>query len=152
MRGDKSFAYDLIVRYGPVSSRVALLLRSAEGKPPSTRFVYHTLHGTPGNRAPGEKNEIPFLRRTTFACTGWGLCFKTTTTDDLSRRIAPPCLTLLRRCKWRIRVGKRTLDGGERNKLLFFGEPPLLALVGGFGLQNKNDADTAKFLRSTFVG
>jgi hypothetical protein len=39
MRGDKSFAYDLIVRYGPVSSRVALLLRSAEGKPPSTRFV-----------------------------------------------------------------------------------------------------------------
>jgi hypothetical protein len=44
MRGDKSFAYDLIVRYGPVSSRVALLLRSAEGKPPSTRFVYNTLH------------------------------------------------------------------------------------------------------------
>jgi hypothetical protein len=43
MRGDKSFAYDLIVRYGPVSSRVALLLRSAEGKPPSTRFVYITL-------------------------------------------------------------------------------------------------------------
>ena len=43
MRGDKSFAYDLIVRYGPVSSRVALLLRSAEGKPPSTRFVYNTL-------------------------------------------------------------------------------------------------------------
>ena len=40
MRGDKSFAYDLIVRYGPVSSRVALLLRSAEGKPPSTRFVF----------------------------------------------------------------------------------------------------------------
>ena len=33
MRGDESFAYDLIVRYGPVSSRVALLLRSAEGKP-----------------------------------------------------------------------------------------------------------------------
>ena len=44
MRGDKSFAYDLIVRYGPVSSRVALLLRSAEGKPPSTRFVFKTLH------------------------------------------------------------------------------------------------------------
>src|SRR3954470_20366929 len=44
MRGDKSFAYDLIVRYGPVSSRVALLLRSAEGKPPSTRFVFETLH------------------------------------------------------------------------------------------------------------
>ena len=44
MRGDRSFAYDLIVRCGPVSSRVALLLRSAEGKPPSTRFVYNTLH------------------------------------------------------------------------------------------------------------
>ena len=45
MRGDKSFAYDLIVRYGAVSSRVALLLRSAEGKPPSTRFVLiKTLH------------------------------------------------------------------------------------------------------------
>jgi hypothetical protein len=43
MRGDKSFAYDLIVRYGPVSSRVALLLRSAEGKPPSTRFVFYKL-------------------------------------------------------------------------------------------------------------
>ena len=40
MRGDKSFAYDLIVRYGPVSCRVALLLRSAEGKPPSTSFQH----------------------------------------------------------------------------------------------------------------
>lgn len=33
MRGVESFAYDLIVLYGPVSSRVALLLRSTEGKP-----------------------------------------------------------------------------------------------------------------------
>jgi hypothetical protein len=32
-RGIKSFADDLAVRKGPVSSRVALLLRSAEGKP-----------------------------------------------------------------------------------------------------------------------
>ena len=40
MRGDKTFAYDLIVRYGPVSCRVALLLRSAEGKPPSTSFQH----------------------------------------------------------------------------------------------------------------
>ena len=33
MRGDKSFAYDLIVPPGRVSSRVALLLRSTEPKP-----------------------------------------------------------------------------------------------------------------------
>ena len=33
MRGDKSFAYDLLVRPGRVSGRVALLLRSAERKP-----------------------------------------------------------------------------------------------------------------------
>ena len=33
MRGDKSFAYDLDVQRGIVSSRVALLLRSAEIKP-----------------------------------------------------------------------------------------------------------------------
>jgi hypothetical protein len=39
MRGDKSFAYDLIVPLGRVSSRVALLLRSTERKPTRTRFV-----------------------------------------------------------------------------------------------------------------
>ena len=39
MRGDKSFAYDLIVPPGRVSSRVALLLRSTERKPARTRFV-----------------------------------------------------------------------------------------------------------------
>lgn len=33
MRGDKSFAYDLDVQRSIVSSRVALLLRSAEIKP-----------------------------------------------------------------------------------------------------------------------
>jgi hypothetical protein len=33
MRGDKSFAYDLLVRPGRVSGRVALLLRSTERKP-----------------------------------------------------------------------------------------------------------------------
>lgn len=33
MRGDKSFAYDLIVWPGRVSGRVALLLRSTERKP-----------------------------------------------------------------------------------------------------------------------
>lgn len=33
MRRDKTFAYDLVARYGRVSSRVALLLRSTERKP-----------------------------------------------------------------------------------------------------------------------
>jgi len=31
-----------------------LLLRSAEGKPPSTRFVYNTLHSSLVDRAPKE--------------------------------------------------------------------------------------------------
>jgi hypothetical protein len=39
MRGDESFAYDLVVRYGAVNSRVVLLLRSIEAKPRSPRFV-----------------------------------------------------------------------------------------------------------------
>src|SRR4051794_21405861 len=39
MRRDKSFADDLIVHRGAVSSRVALLLRSAEAKPLMPRFV-----------------------------------------------------------------------------------------------------------------
>ena len=33
MRGDRPFAYDLVIEYGAVSSRVVLLLRSAEAKP-----------------------------------------------------------------------------------------------------------------------
>jgi hypothetical protein len=33
MRGDRPFAYDLVIEYGAVSGRVALLLRSAEAKP-----------------------------------------------------------------------------------------------------------------------
>jgi hypothetical protein len=33
VRGSESFVDDLAVRTGPVSSRVALLLRSAEGQP-----------------------------------------------------------------------------------------------------------------------
>jgi uncharacterized membrane protein YcaP (DUF421 family) len=32
MYGDRSFAYDLVVRHRPVNSRVVLLLRSIEGK------------------------------------------------------------------------------------------------------------------------
>ena len=37
--GDKSFADDLNIEQGAVSSRVALLLRSAEAKPMFSRFV-----------------------------------------------------------------------------------------------------------------
>lgn len=36
MRGDESFAYDLIVSFGAVNSRVVLLLRSIEAKPVMT--------------------------------------------------------------------------------------------------------------------
>lgn len=55
-RGDESFAYDLVVRPGRVSSRVALLLRGAERKPvagsicereKSVFFVSHTTHTFP---------------------------------------------------------------------------------------------------------
>ena len=43
MREDKSFVYDLNVQRGIVSSRVALLLRSAEIKPLlSDLFVFYT--------------------------------------------------------------------------------------------------------------
>ncbi len=42
LRRDKSFAYDLNVERGVVSSRVALLLRSAETKPVPTLFVLLT--------------------------------------------------------------------------------------------------------------
>ena len=46
MREDKSFAYDLDVQRGIVSSRVALLLRSAEIKPLlSDLFFYFFLSG-----------------------------------------------------------------------------------------------------------
>ena len=46
MRGDKSFAYDLDVQRSIVSSRVALLLRSAEIKPLlSDLFFYFFLSG-----------------------------------------------------------------------------------------------------------
>ena len=46
MRGDRPFAYDLVIEYGAVSSRVALLLRSAEAKP---RFFLSVLTNTPFN-------------------------------------------------------------------------------------------------------
>lgn len=40
MRGDKPFAYDLVVQPGGVNSRVALLLRSIEPKPDVVRAWY----------------------------------------------------------------------------------------------------------------
>lgn len=47
MRGDRPFAYDLVIEYGAVSSRVVLLLRSAEAKP---RF-FTSVPWTPHSRA-----------------------------------------------------------------------------------------------------
>jgi hypothetical protein len=44
MRGDRPFAYDLVIEYGAVSSRVALLLRSAEAKPRFFLSVFITPH------------------------------------------------------------------------------------------------------------
>ena len=44
MRGDRPFAYDLVIEYGAVSSRVALLLRSAEAKPRFFLSVPETPH------------------------------------------------------------------------------------------------------------
>jgi hypothetical protein len=52
MRRDKSFADDLIVHRGVVSSRVALLLRSAETKPLMPRFVPFRNHPSQSNRRP----------------------------------------------------------------------------------------------------
>lgn len=42
MREDKSFVYDLTVQRGIVSSRVALLLRSAEIKPQLSDLCFYT--------------------------------------------------------------------------------------------------------------
>jgi hypothetical protein len=50
MRWDESFADDLIARLGAVSGRVALLLRSTEAKPTSSRFVPQE-HAPPGSQA-----------------------------------------------------------------------------------------------------
>ena len=49
VRGDKSYVYDLAVQRGIVSSRVALLLRSAEVKPLlSDLFFYFDYSHRPG--------------------------------------------------------------------------------------------------------
>ena len=51
-RGDKSLAYDLVARSGRVSSRVALLLRSAERQPEilPPRFFFRS--GSPHRDSP----------------------------------------------------------------------------------------------------
>jgi hypothetical protein len=41
MRGDRPFAYDLVIEYGAVSGRVVLLLRSAEAKPRFFTSVFY---------------------------------------------------------------------------------------------------------------
>lgn len=51
--GIKSFADDLIARTGPVSSRVALSLRSAEGKP-----VFRLDFSLIGGYAPGRRDRL----------------------------------------------------------------------------------------------
>lgn len=43
MREDESFADDLNVYHGAVSTRVALLLRGAEAYPSDTRFVEYSI-------------------------------------------------------------------------------------------------------------
>jgi hypothetical protein len=50
MRGDRPFAYDLVIEYGAVSGRVVLLLRSAEAKPRFFTSVFITK--TPHYRLP----------------------------------------------------------------------------------------------------
>lgn len=54
MRGDKSYVYDLAVQRGIVSSRVALLLRSAEVKPLlSDLFYFFVYYLRPGKGGKG---------------------------------------------------------------------------------------------------
>ena len=69
MRGDKSFAYDLIVRYGAVNSRVVLLLRSIEAKPQSPRFVL--LHSPSINQVrPGSRRGFTLISEVFFSLEG----------------------------------------------------------------------------------
>ena len=74
MRGDKTFAYDLVTEHGAVNSRVVLLLRSVEAKPPFLSFVFEEntpfsalftglrrddkgiTSGIPGRKQPGKKD------------------------------------------------------------------------------------------------
>ena len=60
LRGDKSFADDLTVGQGAVSSRVALLLRSAEANPSLPRFVEK--HSLPDGWLLGDAPRVPAER------------------------------------------------------------------------------------------
>lgn len=53
MRGDRPFAYDLVIEYGAVSGRVVLLLRSAEAKPRFFTSVFITKTPIPGSSSGG---------------------------------------------------------------------------------------------------
>ena len=82
MRGDRTFAYDLVMRYGAVSGRVVLLLRSAEAKPTSLSSVlYKTpplnylLHigirrGWSGHHEKGKQGKGPGGRRRRISKAG----------------------------------------------------------------------------------
>jgi hypothetical protein len=61
MRGDRPFAYDLVIEYGAVSGRVVLLLRSAEAKPRffTSVFITKTPHPRLCFGGPGEGKKCP---------------------------------------------------------------------------------------------
>jgi hypothetical protein len=62
MRGDRPFAYDLVIEYGAVSGRVVLLLRSAEAKPRFFTSVFRIKTPHPGLLfgRPGEGDKTNF--------------------------------------------------------------------------------------------
>ena len=78
MRRDKSFADDLVVQPGRVSSRVALLLRAAERKPAASLVEYRKIspsfmHQEPGYCKRGGRRQADFSRKLPVAPTF--LCF-----------------------------------------------------------------------------
>jgi hypothetical protein len=70
MRRDKSFADDLFARLGAVRGRVALLLRSTEAKPTSSRFVPRGTRQTPPDWQAGRERAVE--RRETESGSGGG--------------------------------------------------------------------------------
>ena len=73
-RGDESFAYDLVVRPGRVSSRVALLLRGAERKPAPVRFVRGRAFSLPPSPVFGGRCARPFP--TSVVGRSWGHAYR----------------------------------------------------------------------------
>ena len=66
MREDKSYAYDLDVQRGIVSSRVALLLRSAEIKPQLSDLLNTVGGGQPKEQREGAREGAQAL----ISCVG----------------------------------------------------------------------------------